>query len=267
MQSLILNHRTIKEVTERLTLVGRTVHDKQRDPLWSAIVDEKLFKTRGDLAADKMLVEGLTLITPKIPVFSEEHFHSIKDRPSLYWLIDPIDGTASWYNGFDGYVSQLALVKDNFVNFSAIYWPSHDTMFTASASGVFVKGKILTRPVLREPITLIDNYPTPTGLPAHFIDLIPGVSYRECGSLGLKSVLALTGEADLFVKDVVVCDWDMAPAMAFVNNLGGGITDFLGKPLELGKSIEFDKGLIVSHDVSLIDKCVNLKQEMDAFVI
>jgi hypothetical protein len=43
----------------------------------------------------------------------------------------------------------------------------------------------------------------------------------------------------------------MAPAMAFAK-FGGGVCNFFGEPLAFGQQIEFDDGLIVSHDADLV---------------
>ena len=73
---------------------------------------------------NEMISDELNALSPGIPVFSEEHEHVITDRPDIYWLIDPIDGTASWLNGFKGYVTQVALIAHKSPVFGAIYHPS-----------------------------------------------------------------------------------------------------------------------------------------------
>jgi len=231
--------------------VGKMILEMQGDPAWRNVSSLEGFKTGGDQQAHSMLVAGLRDITPKIPVFSEETPHSIDDRPSQFWLIDPIDGTSSWHGGFDGYVTQLALISNNDVELGAIYWPYRDRMFHADNAGAFVDNMPIQPPQRGNSPVLIDNYPEPRGIAAELIERKPELNYKECGSLGLKSVLALTGEADLFVKDVTVRDWDMAPAMAFAK-FGGGVCNLSGEPLVLGQKIEFDDGLIVSHDVELV---------------
>jgi len=247
--------RNIRQnVLALLKMVGATIHARQRDAEWRRIVSPKGFKTGGDIAAHAAMVRGLNSITPDIPVFSEEHPHSIDERPPLYWLIDPIDGTSSWHGGFDGYVSQLALIHESTAIMGAIYWPAMEKMFCADMYGIFVDGQPVVQPELNEPPVLVDNYPSPQGVAAMMIERMPDLRYRECGSLGLKSVLALIGEADLFVKDVRVRDWDFAPVMAFVNFGWGVMTDLAGQKLSLGKKIEFDEGLIVSHDAALCAK-------------
>ncbi len=51
--------------------------------------------TKADLAAHQVLVDGLARLTQDLPVMSEEDPGSldIPRQHSLYWLIDPLDGT------------------------------------------------------------------------------------------------------------------------------------------------------------------------------
>ena len=148
-------------------------------------------------------------------------------------------------------MTQLALISNDDVRMGAIYWPCRDIMFHADIAGVFINDMPAKDAQRRIPPVLIDNSPEPRGIAAELIKRMPELDYRECGSLGLKSVLTLTGEADLFVKDVTVRDWDMAPAMAFAK-FGGSVCNLFGEPLCFGQKIEFDDGLIVSHDGELV---------------
>jgi 3'-phosphoadenosine 5'-phosphosulfate (PAPS) 3'-phosphatase len=51
----------------------------------------------------------------------------------------------------------------------------------------------------------------------------------ESGSIGLKICLVAQGVADLFVKDVVVRDWDVAPPALILHEAGGCLRRFDGQ--------------------------------------
>ena len=57
--------------------------------------DDQSPVTKADLTAHHVLVTGLSALTPDIPIMSEEDPDSLKipETHSLYWLIDPLDGT------------------------------------------------------------------------------------------------------------------------------------------------------------------------------
>ncbi|RBK26909.1 3'(2'),5'-bisphosphate nucleotidase CysQ, partial [Xanthomonas oryzae pv. oryzae] len=52
--------------------------------------------TQADLAAHRVIVEGLRRVTPDVPVLSEESAHVAWEERQYwtsYWLVDPLDGT------------------------------------------------------------------------------------------------------------------------------------------------------------------------------
>jgi 3'(2'), 5'-bisphosphate nucleotidase len=247
-----------KKVGAALKKVGKWLASHKKNPEFTEIISLEGLKTKADIEANKLLFRYLSLATPSIPIFSEELAHSISDRPKKYWLIDPIDGTASWLSGFEGYVSQLALINDNQPELGMIYWPERDRLYSSSADGVFLNNKRLSQPSLNVPPIVIDNYPYPQGIAAVLLSRMSTHRYIECGSLGLKTIRTLAGEADIFVKSTLVRDWDMAPAMAFQRFGWGAISNLRGQQLRLGQSIEFEQGLVVSHDCDATKDTVKL---------
>ena len=231
--------------------VGDTVRINQHNLVWRRVEEHQGFKTAADIKCHELLVAGLTDITPNIEIFSEEKPHEIRERPPVYWLIDPIDGTLSWFGGFSGFVCQIAYVASNKVLFCAVYWPSTGELFSVEHGTAFNNNVEIEPPRLNEPPILVDNYPEPRGIALKVIKTFPDTRYKECGSIGLKALFALTGRADVFVKETRFRDWDVAPAIGFLDVLGGVISDLKGEQIELGKQIEFENGLLVSHSLKL----------------
>lgn len=231
-----------------LKRAGDMLLDHQNDPNWRCVLDDCKLKTAADLAMNAMISDELNALSPGIPIFSEEQEHVITDRPDIYWLIDPIDGTASWLNGFKGYVTQVALIAHKSPVFGAIYHPSsHRLWHSRVGRRVYCNDEKVTWPEMRvPPWRLIDNYQDPQGLAAKMMDADEIGDYIECGSLGLKTILTLVGEAEIFVKSTRFRDWDMAPALALAASSNGIIMDSRGTIFEVGKTIEFSNGLIVS---------------------
>ena len=241
-----------------LKKVGQYLIANKGNPEFTEVLSVEDTKTRADIEMNRLIFEHLSKVTPSIPIFSEELEHSLSDRPKKYWLIDPIDGTASWLNGFVGYVTQVALINANEPEMGMIYWPEKDRLYVSSAEGVFLNNKKLSRPSMNDPAILIDNYPNPRGISAILKSRMSMQRYLECGSLGLKTIRTLTGETDVFVKSTVVRDWDMAPTMAFQRFGWGAISNLSGQQLRLGQQIEFDQGLIVSHDRDVVISATKL---------
>ena len=188
-------------------------------------------KTDADQYAHKFLVERLSEEFPSIPIVSEEDpaTHWAK-RPDRYWLIDPIDGTASYMNCFDGFVSQIALMAENQPVLALIYAPQFSELFIAEkGSGAKLNGLPLKVKPAKCRRILIDNYPQPRGLAKKMYNELGFTDYIESGSIALKICRIADGTADVFFKDVTVRDWDIAAPHLILSETGGEITTSINK--------------------------------------
>ncbi|MDP1878026.1 MAG: inositol monophosphatase family protein [Actinomycetota bacterium] len=208
---------------------------------------------QADRLAHEMLVGLLEARHPGVPVVSEEDAsHDVK-RPETYWLIDPIDGTASWSGGHAGFVCQLALITSGVVEFAAIHAPVLGMTWTARrGAGAFLNGdRLPDRAPAIDPVVVVDNYPEPRGVCERVMHWLGTDSYVESGSIGLKAALVASGRADLFVKDVVVRDWDVAPAMAVTLEVGAFMSLPGGASYELAGDYEKLDGVVFAADTAL----------------
>ena len=203
-----------------------------------------------DMQAHKALVRRLGDAYPGIPVVSEEDGVHDTIRPSDYFLIDPIDGTASWAGGYPGFVCQIARIRDGIPVFGVIHAPVLGRTWVAKlGAGASLNG-VSVPPLGDErsrPTVVVDNYPVARGVSADLMAWLGECNYVESGSIGLKAALVASGEADLFVKDVVVRDWDVAPAMVLIGEVNGFLTNPDGTPFTLAGPYEKPRGLLVAR--------------------
>lgn len=210
------------------------------------------FKAKADLMAHDFLVAELGKLLPLVPIISEEDEISLVEcRPKKYWLIDPIDGTASYVGGFSGYVTQVALIEDGEPTIAVVYAPELELLYSAQKG----KGATLNRtslPLLapRASKILIDNYPEPRGVAQELFDGIACTGYVESGSLGLKLLRVADGTADVFVKNVIVRDWDLAPAQLILSEVGGQLSTLSGEKNMLSGSYEVE-GIVCARTKEL----------------
>ncbi|MFC4561142.1 inositol monophosphatase family protein [Nocardiopsis mangrovi] len=199
------------------------------------------FTAAADARAHDALSARLRRISPEVPVISEEDPGSAAGpRPDRYWLIDPIDGTASYAHGFPGYVTQAALMVDARPMACAIHAPETDVLYTAAhGMGAAANGRMLPRAAPAPPGTgvLTDNTPQPHGIARAAYDHFGYGRYLECGGISLKLCRIAEGAAHLFVKDVPVRDWDVAAPDLLLRETGcrlsrldGAPFDYLGDP-------------------------------------
>jgi 3'-phosphoadenosine 5'-phosphosulfate (PAPS) 3'-phosphatase len=210
------------------------------------------FKAAADLIANEYLRNELRLLAD-IPIISEEDIISQSmHRPPEYWLIDPIDGTASFAEGFSGFVTQVALIQYGQPCLAAVFAPALERLYMAEkGKGATVNGHPMrVRTSSLNALTLIDNYPQPRGIAEYLFHNLDCVNYLESGSIGLKICLVAEGKADIFVKDVFVRDWDVAPPHLVLLEAGGVLTQFAGESFDYDG--DYDKrGLVVTSSAAL----------------
>ena len=214
------------------------------------LIDKKHNKYVADILTHQFIEKELTKIFPNIPIISEENYSKNTTRSPIYWIIDPIDGTLSWANGYDGYVTQAALIIEDMPRFSIVYCPVLEKLYHSFEKDLlYVNNKKIIRKNENLNV-LVDNTNEPHGVAQHVVESLKVVKYIESGSLGLKCSLVAEGIADIFIKDVPVRDWDIAPAWLFLKNTSCKITKFNGEKYFFKNSFE-KKGIIVTSSEQL----------------
>ena len=67
--------------------------------------------TDGDIAVNEILTNKIKILTPDIPIISEETVNlNIENKNENFWLIDPIDGTRDYIKKSDEYTLNAALI-------------------------------------------------------------------------------------------------------------------------------------------------------------
>ena len=227
------NKRLLDELETILTGLGEQLMQWRNNFTGTGQWEGAQFKSDADRRAHRILHDKLQEAWPGIPVISEEDITAHGEpRPQKYWLIDPIDGTASYCGGFDGFVTQAALMENDKPVLGVVQVPALGLTYRCiegqvplcNNAPVHANGDNRKR-------TLIDNYPEPRGIAKATFSAMGFDHYVESGSIALKICRVAEGSADLFVKDVTVSDWDLAPAHLILEGAGGMLSTFKGAPI------------------------------------
>jgi fructose-1,6-bisphosphatase/inositol monophosphatase family enzyme len=239
--------------------IGNKIYSWQLNGINRDFVDRKKFKLSADLLADRLIKLAIKKFFYKDQILSEENkLNKIKKN---FWLIDPIDGTRSFYNNFKGFVSQAVYVSKGNPIYAIVYAPALKKIWTANlGSGAFLNGRIIKKKNKKSTIKFIDNYPEPRGIAKLIAKKIPNAKYIESGSIGLKACLVADGTATLFVKDIDYKDWDIIPALLINLEVGKIVCDFDGKIIKINKNLRKRKGLVVCES-QLVPKILRIVNE------
>jgi 3'(2'), 5'-bisphosphate nucleotidase len=202
--------------------------------------------TEADLAADRIIADGLARLAPELPTLSEERVDQARP-PYLgsFFLIDPLDGTKEFVAGRDEFTVNLALVTNGTPLLGIIGAPALGLVWR----GLVGRGaERLTNndASAAEPIHT-RHHPKP-GEPwiaavsrSHgdirteaFIDARPGARRKMLGS-ALKFGWVAQGAADIYPRLAPTSEWDVAAGHAVVTAAGGKITDGQGASLQFGR--------------------------------
>lgn len=191
------------------------------------------FKAEVDIMAHDFLIQQLTQLTPTIPIISEEGLSIATEYPNRYWLIDPIDGTASFIQGFTGFVVEIALIEKGVPVKAAVFAPALNILYHAEKySGAYCNNKQVICLKNIAPQCIVDNTPQPSGVTQYIKEKMNIKHYLESGSIALKICKVADNSADLFIKNVPIKNWDTAGAHLILEEAGGLLFDIDGKKLK-----------------------------------
>jgi 3'(2'), 5'-bisphosphate nucleotidase len=216
--------------------------------------------TEADLAADRIISEGLAWLLPEVPVLSEERVDLA--RPPYgdhFFLIDPLDGTKEFVAGRGEFTVNLALVANGTPVLGIIGAPALGLIWrglvghgaerlTLGEGSMRLAEPIHTRTLPRRGDPWIVAVSRSHGdiRTEAFIDTRPGAVRQKLGS-AVKFGRVAEGGADIYPRLAPTSEWDVAAGHAIVTAAGGKITDAKGGDLRFGEGRE---GFIVPEFIA-----------------
>jgi 3'(2'), 5'-bisphosphate nucleotidase len=196
--------------------------------------------TEADLAAHNALLAGFDMLTPDLPVLSEESASipfAERSSWSRYWLIDPLDGTKEFIKRNGEFTVNIALIQDGEPVLGVVQVPvSGVVYYAARGQGAWkqVPGsepeRIHVRKLGDGPVRVAGSRSHAGGLLADYLKNLGDHELLRMGS-ALKSCLVAEGVADLYPRLGPTSEWDTAAAHCVVLEAGGHLTDTRMRPL------------------------------------
>ncbi len=188
------------------------------------------YVTEADLAVQAFLKQALDTHFPEDGIIAEEN--NLRHEPisgDRYWIIDPIDGTASFVAGLPVWGIGLGLM-DGGKPVAGFFWiPMSQDFYHTTPEGAVYRNEQPTKiktpaPLHRESLFLsFSRLHRRYTLSPHF----PG-KLRGLGSTIAHMCYVATGSADAALLGRV-CIWDLAAGMALLVN-NGGVLRYLHGP-------------------------------------
>jgi 3'(2'), 5'-bisphosphate nucleotidase len=205
--------------------------------------------TEADLAADRIIGDGLARLMPEVPTLSEERVHLAKPPfEGSFFLIDPLDGTKEFVAGRNEFTVNLALVTHGRPLLGVIGAPALGLIWR----GVVGRGaeRLVTKGTsIEQAVPIHTRSAPPRGEPwvaavsrSHgdnrteaFIDSRPGAIRLQLGS-AVKLGRVAEGGVDIYPRLAPTSEWDIAAGHAVVTAAGGKVTDSKGAEIRFGSA-------------------------------
>ncbi|MBI5462660.1 MAG: 3'(2'),5'-bisphosphate nucleotidase CysQ [Gammaproteobacteria bacterium] len=202
--------------------------------------DDKSPLTAADLAAHKAIVAGLGVLTPEIPVLSEESASipfAERSRWTRYWLVDPLDGTREFIKRNGEFTVNIALIDHGRVTLGVVYVPVTQLCYYACAGGGAFKqaagqapAPIRVRALTDAPVRVVGSRSHSGDSLLRYLDKLGAHELVSMGS-SLKFCLVAEGQADIYPRLGLTSEWDTAAAQCVVEEAGGRVTGLDMQPL------------------------------------
>ncbi len=199
--------------------------------------------TEMDRKAEALIVEELKRRFPDHGILTEESREKTTSS-GCRWIIDPLDGTTNYAHGFPVFCVSIAFEHNGDVVFGTVYDPVLDELFVAEkGKGAFMNDTRLRVSV----VSTLDKSLLATGFPYdlrtskennldHFANFaLRAQAIRRAGSAALDLCYVGCGRFDGF-WEIKLHPWDVAVGALVVEEAGGRITDFEGRPFSIYSS-------------------------------
>jgi histidinol-phosphatase len=206
--------------------------------------------TAADRAAERLLRRTIGAAWPGDAILGEEYGGTLA-RQGRCWLLDPIDGTASYVLGLGTFGTLLALLVDGEPVFGCIHLPAmRETTYAGTGRGCWLSrgGGRPRRVCVAAPRPIAE---AGTGLTSFKVsDLAPrrgpwrlSAMARAVGRVRLvgdcvQYALVCRGELDAAI-DPLMNPWDIAPLMVCVREAGGSCSDLGGRTRDVLRANSF----------------------------
>jgi len=225
--------------------------------------------TRADIESEKIIKYGLAMLTPGIPVISEESVSDplAPDRlPNDYWIVDPIDGTKEFLKGNDEFCICIARISAGIVNEGYIYSPPSGILWYAQrGKGAFrvsagISGKLPCTGAIGA-FRILRSRSHSTAEEDRWISLLAGsmeIVQEQQGS-AVKFGRLADGSGDIYIKLSKIYRWDVAAGLLLVEESGGRVYSLSTRDrLSLGSpGYTVDPFIATGYRVTGIDRIIS----------
>ena len=204
--------------------------------------------TTADKKADEIISKGLRKYFPEVPVVTEEQVKSHDLSASVFFIVDPLDGTKEFIKRRGDFTVNIALVANGEPIRGIVYAPARQRLFYTDENGEAVEemayfsvsklGLIKKIKTASSDNTALKVVASKSHRDKKTDEYISKYQCKELVNAGssLKFCLIAAGEADLYPRFGPTMEWDTAAGHAVLSAAGGSVLQAEDRqPLKYGK--------------------------------
>jgi 3'(2'), 5'-bisphosphate nucleotidase len=217
--------------------------------------------TEADRLANEAIIESIGRAFPDDGICAEEspatECLAAAGRGGRCWFIDPLDGTREFVSKNGEFCVMIGLAVDSLPTLGVVIAPAWNrTLWGIVGVGAWEHGvdgverKLVVNPPPDNPrharlvVSRSHMHPNVSAV----ADSLGIGDVHPCGSVGLKTALVATGEADLYVHAGPGPKlWDGCAPEALARATGLTVSDGAGNPLRYdGTTLSLDRGIVIA---------------------
>ena len=248
-------HPALAVAVEAARAAGEIAMRYYRGGVEVTIKPDRTPVTQADREAEQAITRMLGLAFPDWGFLGEEFGE--RGSREIRWIIDPIDGTRNFVRRIPIWAVLIALEEHGAITTGVVLNPVTGELFTARrGEGAFLNGERLRvsdceamkdATVLHSGLRLVRE----TGHWDGFVRLFDaGSRTRGFGDYYGYGLVA-EGKAEIYVE-VDLKPWDVAPVKILVEEAGGRLTDFAGRPTIYGGTVLATNGRLHAEALRLL---------------
>jgi len=248
-------HPVLAAAVEAARAAGEIAMRYYRGGVEVTIKPDRTPVTQADREAEQAITRMLGQAFPDWGFLGEEFGE--RGSREIRWIIDPIDGTRNFVRRIPIWAVLIALEEHGAITTGVVLNPVTGELFTARrGEGAFLNGERLRvseceamkdATVLHAGLRLVRE----TGHWDGFVRLFDaGSRTRGFGDYYGYGLVA-EGKAEIYVE-VDLKPWDVAPVKILVEEAGGRLTDFAGRPTIYGGTVLATNGRLHAEALRLL---------------
>ncbi len=201
--------------------------------------DPKALGDAADRASNDLLLAGIAAARPDDAILSEESPDTAARLSARrVWIIDPLDGTREYREGRDDFAVHVALAIDGRLAAAAVTQPALARAVCSDAPPSLLAEAA--------PLRIVVSRSRPAAIADPLAEQI-GAELIPMGSAGAKTLAVLFGQADAYLHQGDMHEWDSAAPAGVALAAGLSVTRLDGSPVLFNQPRPLTPDILICH--------------------